>query len=58
MTQEKGSCGAFCNIYNGVQYFFNFELFHQMMINQTKVRNMFKKFLHVLKRLKFTNLIK
>ena len=56
MTQKKGSGGAFANIYNGVQNFFkNFELFHQTMINQTKVKKMFKK---NSTRLKSTNLIK
>ena len=49
MTQEKISGGAFCNICNGVQYFFkNFKHFHQTMINQIKVKNMFEKILHAL----------
>ena len=56
MTREKGSSSASSNTYNGVQYFFlTFELFHQGMINQTKVKNMLKT---ISTRLKSTNLIK
>ena len=56
MTQEKGSSSATSNTYNGVQYFFlTLELFHQRMINQTKVKNMLKT---ISTCLKSTNLIK
>ena len=56
MTQEKGSSSASSNTYNGVQYFFlTLELFHQRMINQTKVKNMLKT---ISTCLKSTNLIK
>ena len=52
MTQEKGSVGAFYNIYNGMHFFLNFELFHQMTINQTKAKIMFKKILHALNQIR------
>ena len=56
MTQEKGSRGASSNTYNGVHYFFlTFELFHQRMVNQKKVKNVLKT---VSARLKSANLIK
>ena len=56
MTLEKGSSGASSNTCNGVQYFFlTFELSHQRMINQKKVKNVLKT---VSARLKSANLIK
>ena len=56
MTEEKGLSGASSNTYSGVQYFvLTSELFHQRMINQTKVENMLKT---ISTRLKFTSLIK
>ena len=56
MLQEKGSSGAFSNIYLwiAVIFFFNFKLY-QTMINQTKVKIMLKT---ISRRLKFLNLIK
>ena len=41
MLQEKGSSGAFSNL-ECKNFFLNFELFNQTMINQTKVEIMLK----------------
>ena len=57
MLQEKNSNDAFSNIYKGVQncFFLNFKLFHQTMINRTKVKNILKT---ISTRFKFLNIIK
>ena len=56
MTEEKGFSGASSNTYNGVQYLvLTSKLFHQRMINQTKVENMLKT---ISTCLKFASLIK
>ena len=56
MLQEKGSSGAFSNIYLWIAViFFLISNSYQTMINQTKVKNMLKT---ISSRLKFLNLIK